>query len=791
MEGKKTAHFIGMGGIGMSGLARMYLAMGYAVQGSDIVYGQNLSQLESMGARVFTGHDRDYVRGADFVVYSSSIKETHPERLAALEMGIPLLHRAEALAQMCRGRYTIAIAGTHGKTTTTALVGMILKEAGRDPSIVVGGMVKSFGGNAVYGQGPEIVIEADESDSSFLNFNPHLAVVTNIEEDHMDHFESIQQIRATFSKFISGLAGNGHWIACAEDENILRILENNTRSYSLYGFGSSKEQLSAVHIEECPANQRGICFDVLRGGSILGSIHLKIIGRHNALNALAAIGVGLRLNIPFEVIKKALSLYEGAGRRFDVRYEDDDYLVVDDYAHHPTEIEKTLAAAKGLRKKRILAVFQPHRYSRTRSLIRQFGTCFKDADKLIITDIYAAGEEAIPEVSGEGLCQIVKAAGHQDATFIQARDLTEYLYTQISSGDLLLMMGAGDIYEVARHIARDLKNKKELKAPVSSSVDGLFAALRGSVLVREPLSCHTYFRIGGPSLFWIEPEEINDLQSALYICRRNGLKTFYIGAGSNLLVKDEGVDRVFIHLGSSYFCELWIDKDKVVARAGTSNAKFVEYATANDFGGHEFLSGIPGTIGGSIAMNAGSHNECVANMIESITVLNAAGKKMVLKKQDISFQYRSANLKDLLIIEASFILPKISKEKIQQKLDEYRAYRLATQDLMYASAGCVFKNPPNLSKSSGKLIEEAGLKGKRVGQAQVSERHANFIINLGGATYNDVMALIKEIRKAVKRTAGIDLELEIKVVGSEVSELVIGQGPRQSQDGHIAEEAWA
>lgn len=744
-------HLIGIGGIGMSGIARMYLAMGYSVQGSDIKKSGLLDGLERLGAKILIGHSESHVNGSDWVVYSSSIAENHPERLEAVKKGLRILHRAEALAEICKGKYTIAITGTHGKTTTTALTGMILREAGRDPSIVVGGLVSFFGGNAHYGRGPEIVIEADESDSSFLKFSPNIEVITNIEAEHMEHFQTIERVEEAYRNFIARLPENGEWFGCAEDSRVVSLARQNGRPSTLYGFEKSASGLTATDVVECPKGRRGVSFKAWSRGLCLGPIEMKVIGTHNVLNALAAMGVGLKLGISFEVIQRALGKYEGAGRRFDVKYEDNQFLIVDDYAHHPTEIQKTLLAAKALKKKRTIAFFQPHRFSRTEALLEDFGGSFQEADKLIVTDIYTASEAPRPGITGSRVSEAIRQAGHRDVSFVERAALTEHARRQIKPGDLVITLGAGDISEMAHEIADFVKST-------------IFSSVRGKALRNEPLSRHTSLKVGGPADFWIEPEDAEDLKTVFQICRERAIPIYIFGAGSNILVPDKGIRGAVVHLSAPYFREIKLENGKIKARAGLQNTLFIQYALEQSFGGCEFLLGIPGCVGGSVAMNAGSHKQSLDQFVETVTVLDYEGQLRVLKKKDIPFRYRASGLKGCAILEAEFRLPKADGAATQRKLEEYRDYRLRTQDLKHPSAGCMFKNPQHSECSSGKLIEDAGLKGKTIGRAQVSEIHANFIINLGGASANDVMDLLEEVKNTVKRKFTIDLETEVKIL---------------------------
>ena len=745
---KETIHFIGLGGIGMSGIARIYLSQGHAVQGSDLKKSEALFELEKMGARVLIGHDASFVNGASLVVYSSSISENHPERLAAHEKGLRVLHRAEALAELCREKFTIAVTGTHGKTTTTALVGMILKEAGRDPSIVVGGMVNFFGGNACPGGGKEIVIEADESDSSFLKFSPDLEIITNIEEEHMDHYKDIREVESAYKNFVKRMAKDGQWIGCGEDPRVRTLAAQNLAPCVLYGFDKKLCTLYATAIDECPGGERGVRFDVWESENLLGQMHLKILGRHNVLNALAALAAAIKLGISFQTAKKGLEKYEGAGRRFDVKFEDPEFLVVDDYAHHPTEIQRTLQAAKALKKQRILAIFQPHRYSRTEFLLKEFGKSFSDADELIVTDIYAASEPPKAGVSGESVCQVVRENGHSHAEFIARDKVTAAVKERWQPGDLIITLGAGDITQVAQELSNSL----------------MFPGVRGKILKNEPLSKHTSLKIGGPADFWIEPEDAADLATVLKLVSKKGKKLALMGLGSNVLPLDYGFRGVVVHLGALGFRSIREEGDRIICGAGLPNSLFIQFALEHGFGGCEFLLGIPGNIGGAIAMNAGSHGQSVEEVLERVNLVDFEGGVQNLSKEKIPFSYRSSGIQKAVITSGVFRLPRVPREITQQKLNEYHDYRAHTQDLQFPSAGCLFKNPKTGECSSGKLIDDAGLKGRRVGNAQVSMKHANFMVNLGGASSTDMLQLIEEVQREVKNKFGVTLEMEAKLL---------------------------
>ena len=444
-------HFVGIGGIGMSGIAELLLNLGYGVSGSDLNDSATTRKLQSLGANISKGHNGELVEGADVVVTSSAISKNNPEVLAAEEAAIPIIQRAEMLAELMRlAKYGIAIAGSHGKTSTTSMVSWMMTEAGLDPTIVVGGKVDSLGGNAKLGTGDFLVAEADESDGSFLKLAPVLDVVTNIDLEHMDHYDDIEHIKATFLEFIDRIPFYGAVILCLDDENIANILPEIRKRKITYGF-SAQADLSAEQIE---TGRGRVAFTVKRQGKKLGRIDFSLPGKHNVYNALATICVGLELEIPFATISAALQSFQGVQRRMQQKGKGRGITVIDDYGHHPTEIRATLAAIKdGWPEKRLVVLFQPHRYTRTYALLDEFKTCFHQADYLVITDIYAASEEPLAEISGEILLEEVKKHGQRKTQFIgNVADLAEKILPELQDGDLVLSLGAGNIVQAGEDL---------------------------------------------------------------------------------------------------------------------------------------------------------------------------------------------------------------------------------------------------------------------------------------------------------------------------------------------------
>ncbi|HZF05291.1 MAG TPA: UDP-N-acetylmuramate--L-alanine ligase [Patescibacteria group bacterium] len=448
-------HFVGIGGAGMSGIAEILLNLGYRVTGSDLRRSETIERLETLGAKVFIGHEALHVEGAHVVVYSSAVARDNIEVQVARQRAIPVIPRAEMLAELMRLKYGIAVAGTHGKTTTTSMVGAVLAEGRYDPTIIVGGRVTSLGSNVRLGQGEFLVAEADESDGSFLKLAPTIAVVTTIDAEHLDHYGTLEAIQEAFVTFVSKVPFYGAAVLCLDQPNIQRLIPRIEKRVVTYGLESGAD-LVARRLHLAGMTSR---FEVYQRGALLGECTLAIPGRHNVLNALAAIGVGLDLEIPFVTIQRALAGFAGVQRRFQVRGTADRVTVVDDYGHHPVEIRATLAAAKAGFDCRVVTVFQPHRYTRTRDLFDEFLTAFNQADVLIVMDIYAAGEAPIAGVTAADLAEGIRAHGHRNVTYLgsdRAR-IVDHVCEITRPGDIVLTLGAGDVSQLGPEILHRLE----------------------------------------------------------------------------------------------------------------------------------------------------------------------------------------------------------------------------------------------------------------------------------------------------------------------------------------------
>ena len=447
-------HFVGIGGVGMSGIAEVLLTLGYRVTGSDARRSETVERLERLGAKVYLGHEAAHVEGAHVVVFSSAVARDNLEVHAARQRGIPVIGRAEMLAELMRLKYGIAIAGTHGKTTTTSMVAAVLGAGGLDPTVVVGGRVHGLGANARLGQGEFLVAEADESDGSFLKLSPTIAVVTTVDAEHLDHYTDLDAIVTAFVAFVNKVPFYGAAVVCLDDQNIQRMIPRiNDKRVVTYGLEAGAD-LTARRLTFAGTRSE---FEAVHRGRPLGPVALQVPGRHNVLNALAAVAVGLDLEMPFEKIQGALAAFAGVQRRFQIRGEAQGVLVVDDYGHHPAEIRATLAAAKAGFDRRVITVFQPHRYSRTQHLRDDFLTAFYQSDVLIVMDIYAAGEAPIPGVHARDLADGIAAHGHREVLYLGDRDaIIDYLCESTRTGDLVLTLGAGDVGQLGGELLRRL-----------------------------------------------------------------------------------------------------------------------------------------------------------------------------------------------------------------------------------------------------------------------------------------------------------------------------------------------
>ncbi|OAB46670.1 UDP-N-acetylmuramate--L-alanine ligase [Paenibacillus glacialis] len=457
MNTSEHVHFIGIGGYGMSAIARVMLEMGHTVTGSDVVSQELTEKLAAKGAKIYIGHTAEQVHGADLVVYSTALSKDNVERVEAEQLNIPTLHRSQMLARLLNERKGVAVAGAHGKTTTSSMIALVMEKCGVDPTYIIGGEIMNVGTNAKAGQGEHVVAEADESDGSFLHYHPWLGVVTNLEADHLENYNGdFEQLKGAYVQFLNQIRKDGTAVVCGDDHNIQSILPQLDCSIVTYGIKSEADYMAS----DIVLGDRQVSFMLSHRGEKLGTVALSVPGLHNVYNAMATIIVCLTSGISFDSIVQGISEFNGAKRRFQVLGEENGILIIDDYAHHPTEIEATISAAKATGK-RIIAVFQPQRYSRTFFLLDAFSRAFSEADEVIITDIYSpAGEKQIEGVHSSKLVELIVQNSNARARYLPTKeDVMLDLKTRVASGDVVLTMGAGDIWKVGAELAKDLNKK--------------------------------------------------------------------------------------------------------------------------------------------------------------------------------------------------------------------------------------------------------------------------------------------------------------------------------------------
>jgi UDP-N-acetylmuramate--alanine ligase len=742
-------HLVGVAGSGMSGIAALLLELGHQVSGSDKASTVETDRLQRLGLRFHENHHADDASDADLIVFSSAITINNPILLSARDFGKPTVRRAEALAAIMRTKRAILIAGMHGKTTTSAMTAHVLREASLHPSHYVGAEIPILGSNAHWDPlGEYFVAEGDESDGSLRCFHPEHTLILNIEEEHLDFYVDLAAIEKVFAQLIEQTTGILFY--SADDANTVRLCARRKPAVS-YGF-SENADYRGTDIE---LRDFASVFCVYLRGQQLGQAVLNVPGQHNVHNALGVIALASELGIPFEKVAASLRKFEHARRRFEIKYASDRFLLVDDYAHHPSELRATLKTARSTRRKRILTMFQPHRFSRTKALCHKFGGAFDDADLVVVTDVYAANETAIPGISGQTIADEIANQGHRGVSY-QPR--FEWVHRDIGnmldSGDLVLSLGAGNIHEQLSILAADLVIAEKLKAIVGEE---------GEMRLYEPLSKHTTLRVGGPAQFWVEPRNENAFAELIRSCRTEGLPLFVIGRGSNLLVRDGGIRGVVVHPRGGDFDKIEVDGNEITAGVG-AKLKDIAYAgKAAGIGGLEWMEGIPGAVGGGLRMNAGAMGAQTFENVVRVRYLDVEGNPHTKTRGELEVHYRSFPLlENNFAVSAVFRGQPAPAEQIARKLHASQEKRRTSQPIA-KSAGCIFKNPQNCP--AGQLVEELGLKNLGIGKARVSEVHGNFIVNDGGATAAEMLQLIEKIKTVARAQRGIELETEVQIVG--------------------------
>ncbi len=795
----------------MSALAAALLESGAKVSGSDAVESDATGDLRAHGAIITVGHSAANLGNPppDRVVVTAALQPDNEEWLEAQRLNVPIVKRAALLGQLMDTRRGVAVAGTHGKTTTSAMLAWALARAGRDPSYMVGSTIRGLSSGGHWGGGRDLVAEADEYDRSFLHLHPEVAIITNIETDHLEYYGSVEAIFGAFAEFALNIKRGGLLVLCGDDAGARKLgqeLSEGSPPFRVQYYGSSSDALwrpGAIGAN----TQGGSDFTVLYNGSEAARVSLRIPGRHNVLNALGAIAALAELGIQPDQSAQLLHDFEGSGRRFEVKGEAWGVTVVDDYGHHPTEISATLAAARQrYPNRRLYLVFQPHTYTRTRDFLGDFAAALSEADRCIVTEIYASREHDTLGMSGRDIVQRMTGANVEfAATLEEARDL---LLDDLQPGDVLLTMGAGDITKLAGWVLDDLQERAmddrwdvedegrlptKLHIPVATKWHSAVPqAARSSwrftpdlagelqdatglqVVSDEPMSKHNSLRIGGPAQLFVAPDTTDQLVKAVLFARRRAIPHLVIGNGTNIMAGDYGIEGLVIHNRTrdiSHEVENGGQTSIWTVSSGVLFSRLARLTCEAGWAGLEWSNSVPGSVGGGVVSNAGAHGKELKDNLIDIQVLTLEGVLDTWPVESLQLGYRASRFKahghrelsaGEVILSACLRLYRDAERGCDARLRAFLKERQEKQP-QGKSAGSTFKNPPNYS--AGWLIEQVGLKGHRHGQAQFSPKHANFMMNLGGATAEDVLYLIRLAQKEVFARFGVTLEPEIELVG--------------------------
>ncbi len=766
-------HAVGVGGMGLGPLA-IYLAQcGWSVSGEDDALQPPMAeQLERAGVRIVEPHQLP--DDTELLVYSSAIPEAHPTRKIAKNRSIPEKRRGELLAEISKGRHLVAVAGSHGKTTVTAMLIHALDEAGLNCDYIVGGLLSDTERGPARGSDADwLVAEVDESDGTLEGFRPVITVVVNLDWDHADYYQSPKFLEDAFRGLLERtsevvLVGN-------VGEILPGLIESWKGSADLKTFGFQAD-FQLVLSTSIGSQEDGMTLK-LSGDFVLSEATVRARGTFNSLNATAALaavqlmGGSMRSGL--------LDPFEGVRRRQGVLWRDDFLTVMEDYAHHPAEIRELLSA---LREdldsdRRLVVVFQPHRYSRTRQFRREFAEVLLASDQLHLLDVYSAGETLLVGGSTADLLKEIQIIAPQRAiNYVSGNSAAVLnLLTQARRpGDLVVFVGAGDIENHARSWVEAVKSL----AAARSSWDVLATALKqqlapGTKISRdELLGGKTTMRVGGAARVYLEPESLTDLQTVLRICAQKNASVHFLGRGSNLVIPDAGVEGVVISLRHSHWASFAVEDDGAVkVGAGLRLKNLCGLAAKAGLSGFEFLEGVPGNVGGALRMNAGAMGGWMFDMVESVQAVTIDGDVRHMPREDLHVGYRHcAELEDMMAV-GSVLRPNgpSASDEVARQIDVYRGKRQESQP-REPSAGCIFKNPEG--DSAGRLIDSCELKGTRMGDAEVSTVHGNFIVNRGRAASSDVVSLVRHVRGTVNQKTGVWLQPEVLLYGANWEDLL-------------------
>jgi UDP-N-acetylmuramate--alanine ligase len=779
-------HLVGIGGSGLSAIARVLLERGELVSGSDMAESTFLDGLRELGAQVTVGHAQENLRGADAVIVSSAIKDDNVEVAAARRAGLPIYKRSEFFGPLTQGKRTVAVAGTHGKTTTTGEIAHLLVRQNLDPSFIAGGALTDFGGsNARAGKGDHFVIEADEYDRAFLGLSPWIAVLTNVEHDHPDCYPTIEDLHRAFAEFLDRVRPDGSVVVCADSPGAIQVVEEFSRRHpqtAVYTYAVDMDaDWQASQIQ--PNAEGGSDFLAVRGGEVLGRVRIRLPGMHNVCNSLAALCAADLCGVPFSHSVKFLAQYHGAERRFEIMGEACGVTVVDDYAHHPSEIRATLSAARQrYPESRIWAVWQPHTYSRTRVLEKEFVQAFGEADKVVVLPVYRARE---PMDAAFPIEEVVRAMTNTEAVYIPGlMEAVPYLTRELRCGDVLVMLSAGDANRVGEEVLRrmrviDAGKEAAIRAPILP-LEKLHRQFGNNLQEEVPLGRLTTAKVGGLADALLEVASADELAQAAGWLWREEIPFFILGGGSNTLISDAGCrDLVLFNRAKRFEFRPGKNGSKdtavVWAESGASIGAIARQAAQLGWSGLEWAATIPGTVGGAVVGNAGAFGGDTAGNLRLVEILQriespekqgVSADRQMVEPAKLDFSYRSSLLRthpgQAVVLSVEFTLHRCEPSEAVAKVGELLARRRSTQPTG-ASLGSMFKNPPG--DHAGRLIEAAGLKGYRMGNAEISQQHANFFINLGEARAADIRALMDMAQTTVRQKFGIELEPEIILAG--------------------------
>jgi UDP-N-acetylmuramate--L-alanine ligase/UDP-N-acetylenolpyruvoylglucosamine reductase len=754
----RSVHLLGAGGMGMAPLG-LYLAQsGFAVSAEDDGWNP-ATRLLLERAGVVIVPPNGAPDATELVVHSSAVSSVHPARVRAAARGLPVMRRGEMLAEVTRGRRLVAVAGSHGKTTTTAMLITALARSGFDAGWILGGLFPENALPPARVGADWVVAEIDESDGTIAGFVPEITVIVNLDWDHSDHYPRPEDMEDAFAGLVARTRGAVYASdACARTHR----LTARSPARPIHTFGRAGDFQFSIDAESSGTQRLA-----LAGRFALDHAVVRALGEFNAANAAAALAVAQSMGAA--ITADALADYAGVARRQTCLYLSARTAVYEDYAHHPTEIRALLGSLRR-RGSRLLVVFQPHRYTRTAQFKAEFAAALAGAEQLFLLDVYAASENPVPGgTTADIYAEIKKSAADLPVTYLPGNPggLLTALRAALRPGDTVAFVGAGDVDHAAREFVERLRHDerrdeswRELLAQVRPQLgDG------ARITEFELLGPKTTMRVGGPARLYAEPAGEADLQLLLAAADAAHLPVLMLGRGSNLLVPDEGVDALVICLSHPNW-QAFVpgDDGRLWAGAGLRLKNLCGLAAKNGLVGFEFMEGIPATVGGALRMNAGAMGGWTFDVVDEVHLLTMSGVKRVLKKSEMHVDYRHCTELDDAVALGAFLRPsaQAASPEIKRMLETYQRKRVESQP-REPSAGCIFKNPPGIG--AGRLIDEVGLKGERVGDAEVSPVHANFIVNRGHATSADVLALVRRIRERVKSVRGVDLQPEVMLFG--------------------------